>query len=558
MKSLRFKIYLGLAIILILLLSLSVNSHYSIKNSNQNIDAIVSDELPFLINNEKLILNIAQRLAVLRGYLLNGEEQYKDDFIQLTKDSQQIEAELLELDDENLTSLIQKSISWSGLIQTQIIELYERGDKDLALQFLEIEAGPLGEELMQEINDFTSANQENILSQGRNVMVSNERISTLNFYVSIIAVIVGVAVAFIIPRIIVNPILKVVGRVEQVAEGKLNDENIEINAKDEIGKLATSVNKMVLNLRNLITKTNSIVNYVTDSAKKLSVSSEETRKATEQIASSIQEVATGSEVQVKNTDASNQQGKDISNKVMEIEENINEVVTFSIDTTKKAETGTKVVDNTKKQMEVISSRTTELSEIMNSLHEKSDKIGNIIEMISGISEQTNVLALNAVIEAARANEEGKAFAVVASEVGVLAQKSNESAKLIAQLIEGIQTDIEKTVAATEGTSSAVEDGILLVGEAGVEFNNITQSVKNVQVQIENASLSVKEIAESVQQLVSTNMENAKIASINSDHTQNIAASAQEQHALMEEIAVSANHLLSIAEELQSNLKIFRV
>lgn len=78
------------------------------------------------------------------------------------------------------------------------------------------------------------------------------------------------------------------------------------------------------------------------------------------------------------------------------------------------------------------------------------------------------------------------------------------------------------------------------------------------VQIENASLSVKEIAESVQQLVSTKMENAKIASINSDHTQNIAASAEEQHALMEAIVVSANHLLSIAEELQSSLKIFRV
>lgn len=88
--------------------------------------------------------------------------------------------------------------------------------------------------------------------------------------------------------------------------------------------------------------------------------------------------------------------------------------------------------------------------------------------------------MNAVIEAARAKEDGQAFAVVASEVGVLAQKSNESAKLIAQLIEEIQTDIEKTVDATEGTPSAVKDGILLVGEVGVEFNNITQSVKNVR------------------------------------------------------------------------------
>lgn len=557
-KSLRIKINVGLVLILVLLLGLTMNSYLSMKNSNQNMEAIMSNDLPYLINNEKLILNIAERLAVLRGYLLSGDKQYKEKFIELSQESQQIESVLLEFNDENLNNLIQKSINWSGIVQTQILELYERGDKKLALHFLELEAGPLGEEIMQEISHLSATNQENILAQGKTAIASNERILTINLYVSIIAVIIGILVATIIPRIIVNPVLKIVNRVEQVAKGNLNKEKIKVKSNDEIGKLASSINQMVINLRNLIMKTNKIADQVTNSAKKLSVSSGETSKATELIAGAIQEVAAGSETQVKNTETTNQLGKEILSKIKRIEENIKEIVVISNETTEKSETGKEVINSTKKQMEVINNRTKELQGIMDSLSSKSEEIGKIIGLISDITKQTNVLALNAVIEAERANENGKAFSVVANEVGKLAQKSNESANLISELIKGIQNDIEKTVIASDSTYNAVVDGMQLVGEAGEEFNNITNSIRSVEWHIENASDSVNEIANSVELLVVSNAENAKIAKINSDHTQNIAASAEEQHALMEEISASANYLLSEAEELKNNLQAFKL
>lgn len=371
-----------------------------------------------------------------------------------------------------------------------------------------------------------------------------------------IAIIIGAVAVFFISKSIIAPIIRLKEQAITISEGDLT-QDIKIQSNDEIGHLGQAFNSMQESLRTLIQNVESSAELVASSAGQLSASAEQTGDATAQVATSIQEVAHSAEMQTDGVDGASRSLADISIGVTQIADNSVKVSELAYRATKEAEIGGQAVSDTVNQMTSIHKSVIESNAITKSLHERSKEVRSILNVITAIAEQTNLLALNAAIEAARAGEHGKGFAVVADEVRKLAEQSQSSATEIHEIVEGIQVDTANSVEIMEQITENVQGGVDVSNEAIEKFNHILQSLKEITPQMEEVSATAEQVSAAVQEVTATTNEIASSAQGNAAASQQVAASSEEQLASMEEISSSAESLSLMAEDLKELIAKFK-
>jgi len=371
------------------------------------------------------------------------------------------------------------------------------------------------------------------------------------------SILLVIIVTYFIAKRITKPLEMLAGQVDLVTAGSLTVKAV-VTGKDEVAHLAVSFNKMVDNLRALITKVHASSEQVAASSEQLTASAEQSAEASNQVAISIAEVAQGTEQQVQAITKAAGVVEQTSLAAAQVAQRADKVADTSNKAADAALKGGQAVSLAVGQMLNIEKAVTHSSEIVVKLGERSKEIGQIVDTISGIAGQTNLLALNAAIEAARAGEQGKGFAVVADEVRKLAEQSQIAAKQIADLISKIQGETDSAVTAMSAGAREAKVGNEVVNTAGETFSQIVELINKVSTQVNEISTAINQIAIGSQDVVNVVQDIERVNKATAAQTQTVSAATEEQSASMEEIAAASQALARMAEEMQNAIGKFSI
>ncbi len=325
----------------------------------------------------------------------------------------------------------------------------------------------------------------------------------------------GVVLAYWLAASLSKPVVELQRSAEQVSAGDLTAE-ISVERRDEIGLLASSFNKMVSSLRQIIGNVQEAADRVLATTSQLSAAAEETSASIEQVAASANH---------------------FSQTVSSMNSNVGQVSASTAQVVTMAAEGEAALEKTAAQMEELRRSIQELAEIIASLDTSSAEIEKIVQAISAIAEQTNLLSLNAAIEAARAGEHGRGFAVVAEEVRKLSEESSGATEEIRTLISDVQRKTQQAVEGMHRSVVNVDETARVVGDSGRLLSSIIRSINEIGQRIQNIGDDTKAIDLGAQE---------------------IAAATEEQSATVEEITSSVQGLSEMAEELQDVIASFKV
>ncbi|WP_026675460.1 methyl-accepting chemotaxis protein [Alkalihalobacterium bogoriense] len=335
-------------------------------------------------------------------------------------------------------------------------------------------------------------------------------------------------------------------------------EEVSLTSNDEMQKIAISINKMLHSFRHIVVNSQSLSQEVGASSQQLVATIEEATEATGQISSSVEEVASVVEQQLKSSNENVDSTVDVDKGIVAITSRANKVSDSSKYANEQAELGEKNIQKAIQQMKTIDEAVVQTTTIIKDLGERSNHIGTMIHAITGIADQTNLLALNAAIEAARAGEHGKGFAVVASEVRTLAEQSSHAAKQIQVLLSAIKNDTAQTMEAMEHVNQEAKEGVEIAVNTEKTFLTILEATKQVGKEISEVTGVSSSIMDKMKKLRVSIEDTATKTKVTEGNTQTVAASTEQQLASMQEITSSANELSARAEQLQNLVEQYKV
>lgn len=375
--------------------------------------------------------------------------------------------------------------------------------------------------------------------------------------ISAVALLVTMAIVYILSTRIVKPILRLNQAVNVVAQGDLT-ESVTVAGNDEVAVLSRDFNKTVSDLKNLIQGVSQSSSQVLRYTQEVSKGVDHTTSTVVRIGEAIGKIAKGAQVQATSTQDVSLSMNDMASGIVKIAETSAQVSEAAREATEQAEQGASAVDLAVRQMGNIGEATSNASNVIERLNGRSKEIEQILDTISQLTSQINLLALNASIEAARAGEHGRGFAVVAGEVKNLAHLSEASTEQIAQLIQEIQLDTKSAVEVMAVGKQDSQEGIRLIEEVKGIFGKILASSRNVAAHILEVSAASEQISAGTQQVSASVDEMYHIAKNSSEDAEHVALATTEQLATMQEIVESVEQLNRVVEELQQGVGKFKI
>ncbi|WP_428624795.1 HAMP domain-containing methyl-accepting chemotaxis protein [Sedimenticola sp.] len=473
----------------------------------------------------------------IRGYLAFRSEAVTNDLKLYVERTEQLLTQLSEHEDKltlDQADSLQQFKSQLDTYKTNIdkMMLIHGGDQWRTDAWLvRSELTPLFHEIDTKLNALESLQSEAI-SQTNTTLIDESDRTTLTVSVLMgIGLIIGLFMGWLISRAICKPLGEVVNALDDIAHGEGDlTRRLESRSQDEIGHLAQAFNTFIIKIQGLVQHTANATGQVINAVA-------ETEESTRHISRMV--LAQEQETQQVAT-AIHQMSATIS----EVASNAASASEATRSATQEAAAGHQTVDETAHSIQALHSEITQAAQIIGQVEKNSEGIGSVLDVIKGIAEQTNLLALNAAIEAARAGEQGRGFAVVADEVRNLATRTQESAGEIEEMIHNLQNNTHQAVKAMEKGCSTAEENVQ-------QANSARTSLEAINAAIETINAMNRQIALASEQQSSVSDEiNRSIISI-SEESKSAAKLSQQS-------MTTTTHLGHLAAELQQVVQQFKI
>ena len=505
--------------------------------SSEQEESVSVQRRAFLMEIEAARYAWATLMGHIRTYMIVGDKsayenielyltQFKKNLSNIDKNSS-----LLGFEQEEFFEVIkEQSVEFEASIGA-LLGIFNSNKSRTDAFLLRTEVGPLLLEIESDLNKLVNNEKANIQTTSSSLLSSLSSGKLLIWALLAIGVGIGVLLAWIIAISIVKPMKVAVAAMEDIAQGngdltkRLND-----SASDEIGDMARGFNAFAEKIQTLISSSVDITGKVDEKVSRLFIVSEETKSRADRQQAQTEEVA--------------QNVREVAANVESVTENSSLAVKAASNANLATTEGKKVVDDTIKSIRSMAAGVESASDAMRSLTEQTDKIGTVVDVIKGIAEQTNLLALNAAIEAARAGEQGRGFAVVADEVRTLASRTQTSTDEIEAMIKSLQGDAESATGIMEVERERASSSVEQAAKTADAFEVIDESVSSIS----RMNNEIEQAAQAQQQ--KTDHVNAIIEGLIEIAEEN-AAGAQQTHS-------AANELTELETELKRYMTQFKI
>lgn len=564
MKSIRTKVLFPIFFMFIFFTCVMIVQIISINKSLEQINEITNTSFTTLLKADELKLSVVQVQQWLTDIsATRATKGYDNGFDEAEKYSQNVQSLLSEL-----TKINPQNAQTLAEIKQNFDNYYETGKK-MAHAF--IDGGPSeGNIMMGEFDSTATAINNSVDLFVKNAdQVVNEDIAKIkkSIFNTIVLTIAAIAISLLIclnawgftTKKVIKPIRLLLEKLEGLSnKGGDLTQQIVINSQDEIGQLANATNKFIHNVRTIVANVKENATQTAASSQQLAASAEQTGQTTSQVIAMMTEVSDGTTKQAKHAkDILHMMERAVSDVSIGREQTEKNLANAK-NSTQFALEGEQAIKEAVTHLKTITQMVTQATESVQKLGKRSEEIGGIITAITDIANQTNLLALNAAIEAARAGEAGKGFAVVADEVRKLAEQSRQSSAQITELIQQIQAETLSTVHLMEDNVVAVKEQVQIIEKGQNSLQQIVKAVEETEVETDIINKTFLALNENSAKVLSAIQDISNIIEQLATSGEEVASASEEQGSTIEEIAASSSELAHVAVQLQNQVNKFTV
>jgi methyl-accepting chemotaxis protein len=531
------KLGLGFGVVLALLICLGAFSLTQISKMNNSAVDLATNWLPTLRSLGQMQYDVIDLRRKEMSFLLAanktdiGTEEGRSAAVynRLLGHMKEYEKLISSAEERKLHQEFSQGLEKHESIRLQVNELIKAGKHREGVQLSQTQGRDTSEALVKKLAETVELNRKgaDAATQIAFTAYTSSRYWIIGALLAAVAL--GLFLTIIITRSISKPVQQTVQVLESLAECDLR-ETLDIDTSDELGVMAAALNKTIATFRSMIST--------------ISQSAEQVASASEEISSSAGQTAESARRQADQTHQAATAMQEMMATVQQISDNSQKAADTSREAAQAARQGGQVVEATLSSMRNIATATTKTAALVGDLGKSSEQIGKIIAVIDDIADQTNLLALNAAIEAARAGEQGRGFAVVADEVRKLAERTTKATKEIATMIESIQAETKHAVEAMEEGNREVQVGVEKTSNSGTALQQIISMSEQAGDMIAQIATAATEQSATTEQ-------------INANVTQ-ISSATQESSAAADQTARACTDLSSLAFDLQKVVSQFKL